>query len=257
MPLKFLDRPLGMALPPNTKHKLRQDVEADLAAREKKLKEREHLVKQVLTGYYNDVHQLKYHGGKRWIAPEVLVRADMALYFPDLEGTSLSENKTVHTTDLCKGKITILCIIGSQMAETHIAEYTKMVLTSFGNDPRFRFVQINLQENPLKAFLVSMFTRRIKSQVPPQYHATYLLSSYNMEYYREPLGCTNKMLGYVYLLDEDCKIRWAAGGHPNPEEQVSLHKCTGVLLKRLRQTGNTKASRPAVSSVQSTKGGKK
>ncbi|KZO94195.1 hypothetical protein CALVIDRAFT_501771 [Calocera viscosa TUFC12733] len=235
MPLRFLDRPLGLPRPPTTKKRGWKELNQDLLDRERMLEERQHLVKQIMTGYYNDVNQLKYHGGKRWTAPEVLVKADKALYFPDIIGAALTGDRSSHTTDLCQGKVSIVCFIGSQMAEKHIADFTKLALESFGDDPDLRFVQINLQENPLKAFLVSMFASRIKTQVPEKFHPYYLLSSHNMEYYREPLGCTNKMLGYVYLLDEDLKVRWAGGGHPNPEEQVSLHRCTGVLLKRFKE----------------------
>lgn len=60
---------------------------------------------------------------------------------------------------------------------------------------------------------------------------------------------TNKHLGYVYLVDENSKIRWAAVSFPgsseppaaNAEENTeaeeirSLRACTGVLLQRLRE----------------------
>ncbi len=109
------------------------------------------------------------------------------------------------------------------------------------SDPRFQFVQVNLQENVLKAFLVSMYVSSLRRKIPPALHPTYLLSTQNMEYIREPLGMNNKHLGFVYLLDQEQRIRWAGGGLAEPEEVASLTSCTGVLLDRYKQ----KRVRPA------------
>lgn len=54
-----------------------------------------------------------------------------------------------------------------------------------------------------------------------------------MEYVREPLGMANKHVGYVFLVDENLKIRWAGCGDAKAEETSALEQCTGVLLNRL------------------------
>jgi ATPase complex subunit ATP10 len=56
-----------------------------------------------------------------------------------------------------------------------------------------------------------------------------------MEYTREPLGMVNNRVGYVYLVDEDLKIRWAGCADAKPEEARALESCTGVLLNRLEK----------------------
>lgn len=43
---------------------------------------------------------------------------------------------------------------------------------------------------------------------------------------------TNSMVGYVFLIDENLKIRWAGCGDAMVEETQALESCTGVLLKR-------------------------
>lgn len=50
-----------------------------------------------------------------------------------------------------------------------------------------------------------------------------------------PLGIENQLLGYVYLVDENCKIRWAGCATAKPEETESLRKSTAVLMKRLKE----------------------
>lgn len=120
-------------------------------------------------------------------------------------------------------------------------------------NPRFRFVQvrlcyirngpptfkhpvlqINLQENILKSAIVSLSKYSIRGSLPKWQHATYLHSSQNMEMLRKPLGFENKHLGFVYLVDENVKIRWAACGQAKKEETLALMQCTGILLDRLK-----------------------
>ena len=103
-------------------------------------------------------------------------------------------------------------------------------------DPNYRFVQINLQENLLKSLLVSMFSSSLRQTVPTELQPTYLVSSQNMEYMRDSLGMVNKHIGYVYLLDEHLKVRWAACGDAKPEEADALRTSVGVLLNRLEKT---------------------
>lgn len=86
-----------------------------------------------------------------------------------------------------------------------------------------------------------MFVRALKREVPQSLHSTYILASQNMEMAREPLGMENKHVGYVYLVDANCKIRWAACGKAATGEAESLERCTTVLLNR--ESGKEKKSR--------------
>jgi len=51
-----------------------------------------------------------------------------------------------------------------------------------------------------------LFLNSLRSQNPPYLHSTYLVSKQNMEYFRGPMGLENKFVGYVYLLDQNCKV---------------------------------------------------
>lgn len=46
---------------------------------------------------------------------------------------------------------------------------------------------------------------------------------------------TNSRIGYVYLVDENLKIRWAACADAKEEEEEALVRCVGVLLNRHRE----------------------
>jgi ATPase complex subunit ATP10 len=109
----------------------------------------------------------------------------------------------------------------------------------FLSNPNYRFIQVNLQENLLKSLLVSMFLSSLRQTIPLGLQPTYLVSSQNMEYVRENLGMVNKHIGYVYLLDEYLKVRWAACGDAKLEEADALRTSVGVLLNRLEKTGKS------------------
>lgn len=72
---------------------------------------------------------------------------------------------------------------------------------------------------------------------------------YSSRYLREPLGIGNKHVSYVYLVDANKKIRWAACADPKSEEVAALTSCTKVLLDRLAKQQEVAA--PAVESSSS------
>ena len=55
---------------------------------------------------------------------------------------------------------------------------------------------------------------------------------------------TNNRIGYVYLVDENLKIRWAACADAKEEEEEALIRCVGVLLNRLRPPYSTRTPSP-------------
>ena len=168
-----------------------------------------------------------------------------ALYFPDVIGTRLSDRCKVSTTQLLSGNVSVLSILTSKISEEHTKSFYQPTLALYASNPKFRFVQVNLQENPLKGFLISLFLSSLRSQIPPQFHPTYLFSHQNVEMQRASLGLHNKHVGYTYLIDSECRIRWAGSAFAEPAERNALIACTGVLLGRY---GETKASGSSSSS---------
>ncbi|SJL11356.1 related to ATP10-F1F0 ATPase complex assembly protein [Armillaria ostoyae] len=234
-PLPYLSRPLGVRHRPttsrlNTKERLKGYLDAD-----KVMAERELLVKEASKGYFHDLNRTRRHGGKTWLAPKSLIREDQALYFPDIQGKNL-KGSNQHTTDLCIGRITVLAVITTRISEFHIKGFSESTNNRYLSNPLYQFVQINLQENLLKSLLVNLFANSLRSVIPLELHSTYLVSSQNMEYERDPLSMTNSRVGYVYLVDENLKIRWAGSAGATVEEAQTLEICTGVLLKRLEQS---------------------
>ncbi|BGP39825.1 Mitochondrial ATPase complex subunit atp10 [Rhodotorula kratochvilovae] len=233
-PAPFLSRPLGVSEPPRKGKQSREEWRADLLNREKRLQERRHLVKQASRGYFHDYNELRQQGGKAFMAPKTLIREDLALYFPDVEGVSLATKEKVHTTDLFEDKVSLVVFSSFRSSEEHINSFVRPALADMKDEKAFQYVYINLQENPLKSFLVSMFISSLRKQVPPEHHATYLLSHQSLEYLREPMGMTNKHVGYVFLVDWRRKIRWAGCSWATEDEEEALRRCAHVLVERFR-----------------------
>ncbi|GAA5964036.1 hypothetical protein JCM21900_001253 [Sporobolomyces salmonicolor] len=233
-PPPYLSRALGIAEPPRKGEKSREERRADLLSKEKRIEERRHLVKQVSKGYFHDYNELRHQGGKLYASPKTLIREDLALYFPDVEGISLATKEKTHTTDLFEGKVSLVVFSSFRSSEEHVNSFVRPALADMQGENRFQYIYINLQENPLKSFLVSMFISTLRKTVPVEQHPTYLLSHQSLEYLREPLGMPNKHVGYVFLVDWNKKIRWAGCSWATVDEEEALRKCSHVLVKRLR-----------------------
>ncbi|KAH9039208.1 ATPase assembly factor ATP10 [Lactarius hengduanensis] len=241
-PIPPLSRPLGLPDVPTTQVKTLSERTADFLNQEKQLEKRRHLVKEASTGYFYDLHMTRVNGGKTWMAPKVLIREDKALYFPNIIGNRLDSGVRAHTTPMCAGKVSVIAMLSTKISELHATSYTKTLNSTYQGHPLYQYVQINLQENILKSILVHIFLSSLRSKVPPDQHTRYLVSRHNMDYLREPLGMTNSRIGYVYLVDENLKVRWAACADAKEEEEEALIRCAGVLLNRQRRPpGDTSA----------------
>lgn len=202
-------------------------------------------VKEATRGYFHDFHAIRSHGGKTWRAPSTMIRQDRALYFPGIQGTSLADKQKTSTADLLYGKVSVVCFLTSQMSEQHTKSFYEPTLEMYRGDANFQLVQINLQENVLKAYLVALFVSMLRKQIPAELHATYLLSHQGLTTEREAIRLDNKHVGYTYLVGPDGKIRWAGCGFADRDERQALVACTGVLLSRSSSSAGVAAGASA------------
>ncbi|WWC71694.1 uncharacterized protein I206_105652 [Kwoniella pini CBS 10737] len=235
-PIPPLPRPLGISQHPTSASKTWSQRKQELLDDDRHKAKRKALVKEATQGYFHDYNRAKgVGGGKLWIAPNVLIREDKALYFPDISGKSLLGNE-VHTTDLLKGRVTLVSVIATRLSEEHEQSFTQPVLEDVAGHPEFNFVQINHQENKLKSLLVSFFISSLKRIVPEDRWGSYMISGgeWSSMDITSPLGIDNKLLGYIYLVDQNLKVRWAGCGTATPEESQALRRATAVLLGRIK-----------------------
>ncbi|KAJ9115695.1 hypothetical protein QFC20_001022 [Naganishia adeliensis] len=241
-PLPILPRPLGVQDPPSTASKTWQEKKDELLDRDRHMAKRKALVKEATQGYFHDFHEIRReggHGGKSWIAPPVLIRQDKALYFPNIQGTSMASRKTTHTTDLFRGRVSVVAVLTARVSEEHANSFVADVLEDWEQDPMFRYVQVNHQSNPLKSLLLQLFISGLKRSIPEHRWSGYMIAGGEWGGLKEPLGITNKHVGYIYLVDPDCKIRWAGNAYATEEERQGLRKAVAVLMARVREGKET------------------
>jgi ATPase complex subunit ATP10 len=104
-------------------------------------------------------------------------------------------------------------------------------------------VEINVETNWLKALLVRLFMGSTRRRYPTEQHGRYFLVTKGFSGpLQEQIGMMNGMVGYVYLLDEACKIRWAGCGLATPDELTSLNNGIRRLIEQRKLSPTSQAS---------------
>jgi len=94
-----------------------------------------------------------------------------------------------------------------------------------------QLVQINIEDNRLKRWLVKMFMGSLRKRIGEANWDKYFLVPRAVTYeIQEAVGLLNSKVGYIYLVDSQCRIRWAGSGASKPDERESLAKGVQRLL---------------------------
>ncbi|KAK0737624.1 ATP10 protein-domain-containing protein [Apiosordaria backusii] len=220
-----LSRPIGMNYPPavgqNTgiDHRTLQQRRDDFVNYERHLAKREYLKNKVSRPYFRDWVNLSLHKGKTFLSPPRLFKADLSLYFPNLYGRTLASSQKVDTTPLLAGHASIVTVFSGMWAENQIKTFVdpeqnpalQEVLKEGGG--RAQLVQINVEEDWMKMALIKLFSWSLKKKVGKEnLHRYFLVRKGITDEIRESVGLLNSKVGYTYLVDHQCRIRWAGSG---------------------------------------------
>ena len=97
-------------------------------------------------------------------------------------------------------------------------------------------VDINYEDNALKAGLIRLFMSGLRRRFPAEQHGNYFLVRHGLkDEMRDALGCVNSKVGYVYLLDKECKIRWAGSAEAVTWEKEALARGTRRLVEEWKK----------------------
>ncbi|KAG2183928.1 hypothetical protein INT44_008939 [Umbelopsis vinacea] len=195
------------------------------------VEERRYLVAEATKSYFADAHEMREHNGKLFEASHKLIRAEKALYMPDFEGQNFKKEK-IHTSDLLHGKITLMSFVLAQYAEQHVNTFINPFLTAFKDRKDIQLVELNVQENLLKQYLMKALMGTIKKNTPLERQDNYLLLFKDISRLRRYLAMSNQYIGYVFLVDENCKVRWTAHGIATPQEIQNLIGMTKFLADK-------------------------
>lgn len=197
-----------------------------------------HRTRQVAKPYFREWSNLRFQEGKTFVSNPRLFKADKALYFPNLSGVTLASPKDRRdTTATLRGQISVINLFSSVWAESQVATFTgpaqnpKLAEILASGRQSVQKVDINLEENRMKAWLVKAFMWRMRQKLPVEQHPRYFLVQKGFsESLKEAVGMMNSKVGYVYLVDGDCRIRWAASGPAEPAELDTLNNGLAKLI---------------------------
>ncbi|KIW95368.1 uncharacterized protein Z519_03952 [Cladophialophora bantiana CBS 173.52] len=267
-----LARPLGLELPPRPgqnspiDNRTLRERHEEFTSYEKALERRRVYLRTFFRPYFQEWRRVDHFKGKSFVSNARLFKREKALYFPNIWGQTLAKEGDGpqggrDTTPLLMGKISVIAMQSGHWAEEQVdtfvsvknnPELNKMIEESKGQLQR---VDINLQGDWIRALLVRMFSGRLRKTIPEERWSKYFMIKLPRDIrrglndeVRDAMGLLNSQVGYVYLVDSSCKIRWAGSGHAWEGEVEGLNAAVRRLLQEEQNLGQT-SSRSITKSV--------
>lgn len=167
----------------------------------------------------------------------------MSLFFPNLFGrTLLKTDKEPHdTTPLLRGKASVVTVFSSQWAEGQVNTFTSKTANPalhevLAQEGLSQMVSLHMEENTARAWLVKMFMGSLRRKLPEKdWNKYFLVRGGVTDHIRECVGLLNSKVGYTYLVDQHCRIRWAGSGPSEASERDGLAKGLRRLAKEIEK----------------------
>lgn len=253
-----LARPLGLTYPPrpgqNTPidNRTLQERKADFTSYQKALERRQVYLRSFFRPYFQEWRRVDHWKGKSFVSNDRLFKREKALYFPNIWGKTLAKEGDGpdggrDTTPVLLGKISIIGMQSGQWAEEQVDTFIskkhnprleEIIKESNGLVQR---VDVNMQGDWARSWLVRLFSGRLRKMIPEDRWDKYFMIKLPRDIrrglsddIRDAMGLLNSQVGYVYLVDSSCKIRWAGSGHAWEGEVEGLNACLQRLIQEER-----------------------
>lgn len=246
LPVKMLSHPLGVFQKPESgdphyfvDERTWKEWGRDVRDKEKHMKKRKELMDEFGESRFRDMKELRQHNGKQWLSPAAFFRAEKSRYMPNFLGRTLESPQIVSTIDTLEGNVSIVRMFTSVFGEEHARSYVTNAdryLDKFdlAQNRDFQIVNFNIPENKIKSWMLSWYVGSMAKKCPPEERKRYFIIEHLGKLTRgikNAIGHTNVYTGYVYVVDQKNRIRWAASGLATETDRETLWKTVRALSK--------------------------
>lgn len=196
--------------------------------------------KEMAYGGMYDIHVYNKTKGRLFAGPVSYFKRDKSLFFPNFGVSTLTGQEREIMDLFGDAKATVLRVFstatGTKMTEDYFkipdsqdSYLTKEGLKQFQQTyPEAQLAELVLSDTWLKGIVYQkLSTGKRRKDVPEPLWESYVTAIQEEvldREVREKLLMTNHYAGYVYVIDNDCKVRWVGSGLPTPEEIKGLWK---------------------------------
>lgn len=180
------------------------------------------MVKQFARPYFRDYTYMKYAKGKMWVANTRLWKKEVSLWMPNVWGRDW-EGEAQPSVGICQGKVTVVCFVSRQWAADQVRTFVDEEALGMvkGSNGLAQVLDIVVEEAGLFRMVLWLYRERIRRNYDGRFQK-YLMMKGMKDGIRDVLGMMNHKTGYVYLVDSDCRIRWAGSGDATAEEKAAF-----------------------------------
>lgn len=223
--IRTLLKPIGQETPAvrgeNSGNEARswEEIKTSMMDSKRNRRIREELKKELAKSSYSSIYQFRDTGGKFFRSAPALFAAEEALYMPNFCGQDLSGQKTT-LVDLIAQQVCLVRIFTTMVAEKQTSTFLDNINLTESN---LRLVDVNVPTNWLNEKLLKWNAGRIRRSLKNDHHY-YMISRRGVTpEVRRLIWAENVLGGYLYVVDKQGKIRWAASGTASANELSTLH----------------------------------
>ena len=178
--------------------------------------------------------ELQKTKGKPFVAAAGVREAKESQHFPSVTGETLKGGE-LSLPAACRGKVTLVALSFKQFGFVQLESWVKPFLANRGalkGKPPVQVVQLSAMEggfiaNLLKGSVVSGLTKA----TPPALHGNSLVYVGGLDLLCEGLDVSNRLVGHVFLVDPEARVRWRGCGPASGLELDRLYEAVDVLRK--------------------------
>ena len=187
-------------------------------------------------GYFDDFKDFRDKKGKVFYAQDRLTPAAESLPFPAILPVAADGAETPFPPAAAAAAppASLVCVAFRAGAQGMLEAWAAPFSAAFHSTPGAALYELALVESrvmslwPFRSMLMSSGG---KSQAKYDMPCQYLYFFKAREPLREALHMTNRLTGYVYLVDGEGRVRWRGSGNPEARELEALLKCSNQLLE--------------------------